>query len=191
MGELQNPRGEVSTPHMPNTEKTLQKLNARLEAGEFYEAQQVYKTLCFRYSNQGKHDVARDLLAKGCEAMNAHAHPECASELGALLVQSWLDNAPTETERPVDVLCKLVESFPETAAKEHFKFRATQQERQYWSMFDSTMPSQPGCRRCGTLVRLPTIFPAAIPLLSLLTWSRCGRRKRTSQRETCFLQDAF
>lgn len=45
--------------------RVLQKLEASLQSGNYYEAHQMYRTLYFRYLSQKKHEELLDLLYKG------------------------------------------------------------------------------------------------------------------------------
>lgn len=45
--------------------RVLQKLEASIHSGNYYEAHQMYRTLYFRYLSQKKHEELLDLLYKG------------------------------------------------------------------------------------------------------------------------------
>ena len=63
------------------------KLQQQIEAGEYYAAQQTYKTLSFRYVRQGNFDAAVKLVQSGALAMLANRQYTCGSELGEMMIE--------------------------------------------------------------------------------------------------------
>jgi len=68
------------------TSKQLEKLENRVREGNYYEAQQMYKTIHARYMHAKKYDDAAELLESGAVVMLKHGQVTCGTELGVLLI---------------------------------------------------------------------------------------------------------
>ncbi|KAI5068942.1 hypothetical protein GOP47_0015243 [Adiantum capillus-veneris] len=68
--------------------QTLQKLEKSVDAGNYYEAQQMYKTVYARYVAAKNYGAAVDLLQSGASVQLRHAQVTCGVELGNLLVET-------------------------------------------------------------------------------------------------------
>ncbi|KAK2187110.1 hypothetical protein NP493_179g04051 [Ridgeia piscesae] len=68
------------------TERVLAKLKRSVEAGNYYEAHQMYRTLYFRYSNKNKFTDALDILYSGAVMLLRHKQLESGSDLALLFV---------------------------------------------------------------------------------------------------------
>jgi len=77
--------------------KVLQKLEGSVSQGSYYEAQQMYKTIYFRYLGQKKYDDVKRLLTSGALTMLSHEHFNEGTELANLLMATY-----NETHTPVD-----------------------------------------------------------------------------------------
>jgi len=86
----------------------LLKLENKVNEGDYYEAQQMYKTLYFRYVNVQRHDEAINLLTNGACTMLRHQHFNEGTELALLLI-----NLYCEINRKVEpiVIEKIMEIF--------------------------------------------------------------------------------
>lgn len=73
--------------------RVLGKLRASIEAGNFYEAHQMYRTLHFRYASQERYDDLLELLHDGALTMLAHGQYSSGADLGLLLIAT-LETAP-------------------------------------------------------------------------------------------------
>ncbi|MCO5582874.1 hypothetical protein L7F22_036775 [Adiantum nelumboides] len=71
-----------------NMLQTLQKLEKSVDAGNYYEAQQMYKTIYARYVAAKNFGAAVDLLQSGASVQLRHGQVTCGVELGILLVES-------------------------------------------------------------------------------------------------------
>lgn len=68
--------------------RVLAKLRTSIEAGNYYEAHQMYKTLYFRYTNQEKYAEVVDLLYDGAMKLSNHGQHQSAADLCMLLVET-------------------------------------------------------------------------------------------------------
>lgn len=68
--------------------RVLVKLDNSIEAGNYYEAHQMYRTLYFRYNAQKKFDDCLDLLYNGAIKLAAKQQDASAADLGLLLIDT-------------------------------------------------------------------------------------------------------
>uniref|UniRef100_A0A182QJG8 Golgi to ER traffic protein 4 n=1 Tax=Anopheles farauti TaxID=69004 RepID=A0A182QJG8_9DIPT len=73
--------------------RVLAKLRASTEAGNFYEAHQMYRTLHFRFVSQERYEDLLDLLYDGAMTMVVHEQYSIGADLGLMII-STLDVAP-------------------------------------------------------------------------------------------------
>lgn len=71
------------------TANITQRLQNTVAEGNFYEAQQIYKTLYFRYCTSKKLHEARELLISGALTMLQHKQTTCATELSRMLLNLY------------------------------------------------------------------------------------------------------
>lgn len=100
-----NTRGGVS--------RVLVKLEASVEAGNYYEAHQMYRTLYFRYLTQKRYDDCLDLLYKGSVKFLQNEQFTSGADLGILVVDTLekrgakAENA-ADQEMWIERICKLI-----------------------------------------------------------------------------------
>lgn len=92
-------------------ERTLVKLNAFFEAGQFYEAEQLYRTMFSRYNTQKKFTEAIDLMYNGAMQFLAHKQANCGMDMAQLLIQTF-ENAETPiSSKYTDMVVSVFKSF--------------------------------------------------------------------------------
>lgn len=74
--------------------RVLAKLDSSIEAGNYYEAHQMYRTLYFRYTAQKKYDDSLDLLYKGSMKLIAKQQEASAADLGLLILDTLEKRGP-------------------------------------------------------------------------------------------------
>jgi hypothetical protein len=67
----------------------LEKLEKRVQDGNYYEAQQMYKTINSRYMAAKKYAESIDLLQSGAVMQLKHGQVTCGTELGVLLIDTY------------------------------------------------------------------------------------------------------
>ncbi|XP_074647420.1 Golgi to ER traffic protein 4 homolog [Tubulanus polymorphus] len=67
--------------------RVLTKLQSSIEAGNYYEAHQMYRTLYFRYNAQKKYAEAIDLIYTGASTLLDHGQFESGADLAMLLIE--------------------------------------------------------------------------------------------------------
>lgn len=78
-------------------DKTLKKLKLALEAGEFYHAHQIYRSVCNRYFTQANYGKAISMLYEGAMELLKYDQYASASDLGVYLIKAY-----TASETKVD-----------------------------------------------------------------------------------------
>lgn len=94
--------------------KTLQKLEKSVEAGNYYEAQQMYKTVHARYVAAKSYAPAIDLLQSGASVQLRHGQVTCGVELGILLVETFGKAGMKYDTVALERIKSVVSSFPRT-----------------------------------------------------------------------------
>lgn len=67
--------------------RILGQLERSIEAGNFYEAHQLYRTLFFRYSSQRRYEECADLMYNGSIKLVANSQECSAADLGLLTIE--------------------------------------------------------------------------------------------------------
>ncbi|XP_048764330.1 Golgi to ER traffic protein 4 homolog isoform X3 [Ostrea edulis] len=89
-------------------ERVLSKCQSCVEAGNYYEAHQMYRTLYFRYKGQKKYTEAANLLYHGALTLRKHDQTSSFTDLSFLLIDLL-----NQSETPVseDIIEKIVTIF--------------------------------------------------------------------------------
>lgn len=89
--------------------RVLEKLEASVSAGQYYEAHQMYRTLYFRYLNQKKYMDLLNLLNKGSTLLLQHDQQGSGADLAILLVDVLTKSDTNPCEEWIEKLSKLFE----------------------------------------------------------------------------------
>ncbi|KAK3579538.1 hypothetical protein CHS0354_028370 [Potamilus streckersoni] len=89
-------------------ERVLQKCHKCVEAGNFYEAHQMYRTVSFRYSGQKKYTEAIDLLYNGARTLLQHNQHSSGADLAMLVIEVLNAAKYTVTEDTTDKVVSLL-----------------------------------------------------------------------------------
>jgi len=122
--------------------RVLTKLQRSIEAGNYYEAHQMYKTLYFRYTNQEKYAEAIDLLYDGAMKLSEHGQHHSAADLCMLLVDT-LKKADNDVEDAhINKLGELFSALrPDQIERENFLNAALQWSSRKEKSYKSGHPS--------------------------------------------------
>lgn len=94
--------------------RVLLKLEASVEAGNYYEAHQMYRTLYFRYLTQKRYDDCLDLLYKGSVKFLQNEQFTSGADLGILVVDTLEKQRSVKAESGVELemwierICQLI-----------------------------------------------------------------------------------
>eukprot|EP01127_Copromyxa_protea_P024810 TRINITY_DN9998_c0_g1_i1.p1 TRINITY_DN9998_c0_g1~~TRINITY_DN9998_c0_g1_i1.p1 ORF type:complete len:282 (+),score=43.45 TRINITY_DN9998_c0_g1_i1:16-861(+) len=86
----------------------LEKLELSIKSGDYYHAQQMYKTLYFRYASKKQYGTLRVMLVKGACLMLEHGQLNSGIELAQLLLEHF---EQTKTEPEAKVISLLLTIF--------------------------------------------------------------------------------
>ncbi|KAI8381434.1 uncharacterized protein BYT42DRAFT_531297 [Radiomyces spectabilis] len=90
------------------TQKTLEKLKASVNAGNYYEAHQMYRTVARRYNKQQKYDHTIQLLHDGALSLMQHGQSTSGADLANYMLETYkIANVPVDAaslDRVVELL---------------------------------------------------------------------------------------
>uniref|UniRef100_A0A0L8GDZ6 Trafficking protein particle complex subunit 11 domain-containing protein n=1 Tax=Octopus bimaculoides TaxID=37653 RepID=A0A0L8GDZ6_OCTBM len=84
--------------------RILAKCQACVDANNFYEAHQMYRTLYFRYNAQHKYEDALELLYKGSVTLLQHRQQTSGTDLASLFINTLTSSSSPVLEDPVSKL---------------------------------------------------------------------------------------
>lgn len=97
--------------------RVLAKLDSSIESGHFYEAHQMYRTLCFRYTAQKKFDECLNLLYEGALKLLDKQQYTSGADLSLLLVDTLEKKGPEDTQVWINRLGILIKNINATTVE--------------------------------------------------------------------------
>ncbi|XP_062193532.1 protein GET4-like isoform X2 [Phragmites australis] len=97
---------------LPPPQKAIEKLENMVDGGNYYEAQQMYKSTSARYVAAQKHSEALDILQSGALVQLKHGQVICGAELAILFVDTLVKGGLPYNEETFDRIRKMYEAFP-------------------------------------------------------------------------------
>jgi hypothetical protein len=97
-------------------QKALQRVNAQVAAGAFYEAQQMYKTTYHRYHSRKQPAEAYEVLREGATQQLRSGQVTCGTELASMLVDAYNEDKVPAAGAAADSLCDIVRAMPSAPA---------------------------------------------------------------------------
>ncbi|KAJ7555699.1 hypothetical protein O6H91_05G051100 [Diphasiastrum complanatum] len=94
------------------TQRTLEKLEKSVQAGNYYEAQQMYKTVYARYMASQNYSAVLDLLQSGACIQLKHGQVTCGVELGLLLIEALHGARMSYEKDSLDQIKAIYKEFP-------------------------------------------------------------------------------
>ncbi|KAK9846633.1 hypothetical protein WJX81_007997 [Elliptochloris bilobata] len=95
-----------------STDRVLEKMRANLDRGAFYEAQQMLKTVYFRYRSRRLYQESYDVLEDGACLQLRQGQVTCGVELGRLLVDAYASDAVPADKAAVARLYRILDALP-------------------------------------------------------------------------------
>jgi hypothetical protein len=102
----------AAPPAAAGVAKALQRVRAQVEAGAFYEAQQMYKTTYHRYHSRKQLEEAYQVLREGAVQQLRSGQVTCGAELGSMLVDAYVEDRVPATGAPLAALADIVRAMP-------------------------------------------------------------------------------
>ncbi|KMZ70054.1 Golgi to ER traffic protein 4 [Zostera marina] len=97
---------------LPPPQETIEKLEAAVNDGKFYETQQMYKTFSARYAAAHKYSEALEILQSGASLQLKYGQVTCGAELAVLFVGILVNGKILCNEEILDRVEKIFGNFP-------------------------------------------------------------------------------
>uniref|UniRef100_A0A0E0MRS2 Golgi to ER traffic protein 4 homolog n=1 Tax=Oryza rufipogon TaxID=4529 RepID=A0A0E0MRS2_ORYRU len=97
---------------LPPPQQTIEKLENMVAEGNYYEAQQMYKSTGARYIAAQKYLEALDILQSGALVQLKHGQVTCGGELAIMFVDTLVKAALPYNEETFDRIRKMYDAFP-------------------------------------------------------------------------------
>ncbi|CAG8603255.1 6337_t:CDS:2 [Ambispora leptoticha] len=94
------------------TDKVLEKIQESLNNKNYYEAHQMYRTVCRRLIKQKQYDKAIDVLYSGAQSLLEHKQSGSGTDLSLYLIDAYLAEELSVNDESRDRIIKLLELFP-------------------------------------------------------------------------------
>ncbi|GAB2286769.1 hypothetical protein Dimus_021163 [Dionaea muscipula] len=104
---------------LPPAHENIEKLEKIGKEGNYYGAQQMYKSISARYVSAERYSEALDILQSGACLQLEHGQVTCGAELAVLFVETLVKGKVPYSEEMLDRLRKIYEVFPRIAVPEH------------------------------------------------------------------------
>ncbi|KAI3986906.1 hypothetical protein MKX01_014607 [Papaver californicum] len=97
---------------LPSPQETIEKLEKIVTDGNYYGAQQMYKSTSARYISAERFDEALDILQSGAVIQLKHGQTTCGGELSLMLVETLVKGKFPYNEETLGRIKKIHEVFP-------------------------------------------------------------------------------
>lgn len=97
---------------MAGTQKVLNKLQRSLEAGSYYDAQQAFKSVYYRYRAQKKLIDSYKLCEEGAKLQLQKGQLNCGVELALLLLEAYTTDKVTSSRENMERVFLILDAFP-------------------------------------------------------------------------------
>ncbi|KNA24235.1 hypothetical protein SOVF_017830 [Spinacia oleracea] len=104
---------------LPPALQSIEKLQKVIDNGNFYGAQQMYKSTSARYIAAERYSDALDILESGACLQLKHDQVTCGGELALLFVETLVKGMFSYNDDLLDRLRKIYEEFPRNALPDH------------------------------------------------------------------------
>ncbi|XVE75327.1 hypothetical protein DITRI_Ditri12bG0085500 [Diplodiscus trichospermus] len=98
---------------LPPVQENIDKLEKLINEGNFYGAQQMYKSISARYVSAQRYSEALDLLHSGACLQLKHGQVTCGAELAVLFVETLVKGKIPYDEDILDRVRKIYKVFPQ------------------------------------------------------------------------------
>ncbi|KAJ3693808.1 hypothetical protein LUZ60_009288 [Juncus effusus] len=101
-----------SRRELPSPQAAIEKLEGMVDAGNYYEAQQIYKSTSARYVAVQRYSEALEILESGALVQLKHQQVTCGAELATLFVETLVKGKFPYNKETLGRVRKIFESFP-------------------------------------------------------------------------------
>lgn len=104
---------------LPSAQVNIDKLEKVVNEGDFYGAQQMYKSFSARYLAADRYSEALDILQSGACIQLENGQITCGAELAVLFVEALVKGTYTYNEDTLDRVRKIYKKFPQIPVPQH------------------------------------------------------------------------
>ncbi|RDX98049.1 Golgi to ER traffic protein 4-like protein [Mucuna pruriens] len=104
---------------LPPAQENIEKLEKVVNEGNYYGAQQIYKSISARYVSAERYSEALDILHSGACIQLSHAQVTCGAELALLFVETLGKGKIPYDDEILDRLKKIYKLFPRVPLPQH------------------------------------------------------------------------
>ncbi|PNT17968.1 hypothetical protein POPTR_010G217400v4 [Populus trichocarpa] len=98
---------------LPPAEENIKKLENVINEGNYYGAQQMYKSISARYVSAQRHSEALDILHSGACLQLKNGQVTCGSELAVIYVETLVKAKVPYDDDVLDCIRKIYKTFPQ------------------------------------------------------------------------------
>ncbi|KAL5569256.1 hypothetical protein UlMin_025831 [Ulmus minor] len=106
---------------LPPAQENVEKLAKVVEGGNYYGAQQMYKSISARYVSAQRFSEAMDILHSGACIQLEHGQVTCGAELAVLFVETLVKSRIPYDDETLDRVRKIYEKFPRILVPQHLE----------------------------------------------------------------------
>lgn len=114
-------RERIKRGALPPSQETIEKLEKSVIDGNYYGAQQMYKSMSARYVSAERYKEALDILQSGACIQLKHAQVTCGAELALLYVETLVKVKAPYNEENLDGVRKIYSGFPQITVPQHLE----------------------------------------------------------------------
>ncbi|KAL2896524.1 Golgi to ER traffic protein 4-like protein [Bienertia sinuspersici] len=104
---------------LPPATENIDKLQKVIDGGNYYGAQQMYKSTSARYISAERYSEALDILESGACLQLKHDQVTCGAELAMMFVDTLVKGKYPYSDDMLDRLRRIYEAFPRNAVPDH------------------------------------------------------------------------
>ncbi|XP_043712751.1 protein GET4 [Telopea speciosissima] len=114
-------RERIKKGVLPPAQETQEKLEKIVDDGNYYGAQQMYKTFTARYVSAERYDEALDILQSGACTQLKNGQITCGSELAVMFVETLVKGKYPYNEDNLDRVRSIYKKFPQISVPQHLQ----------------------------------------------------------------------
>ncbi|GLU16086.1 hypothetical protein SLE2022_325360 [Rubroshorea leprosula] len=99
--------------NLPPAQENIEKLEKVINEGNFYGAQQMYKSISARYASAQRYPEALDILHSGACLQLKNNQITCGAELAVLFVETLVKGKTPYDDNSLDCIRKIYKMFPQ------------------------------------------------------------------------------
>lgn len=95
-------------------QKSLDRINAQVASGAFYEAQQMYKTVYHRCKSRRQTADSYQVLKAGAVTQLSNHQMTCGVELANMLIEAFNTDKVAADAEHLDMICVILQALPDS-----------------------------------------------------------------------------